>query len=115
MAARVHIALEHAASIGYRVADLTIQDVADELSVSSRTVRRLLDAGELAYYRVRRGVRVEPADLQDYKRRNKWQSGSAAAGMQSSSSFGNIVFSDGSQPARRKDRPKRLKPASVAS
>ena len=43
---------------------LTIQDVAEFLQVSTRTVRRLIDTGELAAVRIGRSVRVRPEALQ---------------------------------------------------
>ena len=42
---------------------LTLQDVADFLQVSTRTVRRLVDRGELAAFRIGRSIRVRPEDL----------------------------------------------------
>ena len=48
---------------------LTIEDVADRLAVSTRTVRRLIEAGELAVHRIGRAVRIAEADLQSYLRR----------------------------------------------
>ena len=45
---------------------LTIKDVARRLQLSERTVRRLLDAGELSAFRVRRQWRIAEEDLQKY-------------------------------------------------
>jgi excisionase family DNA binding protein len=42
---------------------LTLQDVAVFLQVSTRTVRRLVDRGELTAFRIGRSVRVRPEDL----------------------------------------------------
>jgi excisionase family DNA binding protein len=39
---------------------LTIRDVAEFLQVSTRTVHRLIDRGELAVIRIGRSVRVRP-------------------------------------------------------
>ena len=45
---------------------LTIKDVADRLLLSERTVRRLLDAGELRAFRLGRQWRISLLDLQKY-------------------------------------------------
>lgn len=45
---------------------LTYADVAAQLQVSLRTVRRLADAGELAVIRIGRAVRVDPRDLERF-------------------------------------------------
>lgn len=47
---------------------LTVQDVADTMKVSEKTVRRLIKRGDLAAYKVgRRGqLRVEECDLERY-------------------------------------------------
>ena len=42
---------------------LTLQDVADFLQVSTRTVRRLVDRGELTAFRIGRSIRVRREDL----------------------------------------------------
>ena len=90
------------------MADLTLKDVADELKVSTRTVRRLLSAGELAYYRVRRALRVEPAAVNDYKRRN-WRSANSTADSLSSSSNPGPAYFDGFPLPQRKPRRSRLR------
>jgi excisionase family DNA binding protein len=45
---------------------MTIADAAEALAVSNRTVRRLIDEGALRAIKVRRQVRIHPADLDDY-------------------------------------------------
>lgn len=45
---------------------LTVRDVADTLSCSDSTVKRLVSSGELRSVHVGRSVRVRPADLQQY-------------------------------------------------
>jgi excisionase family DNA binding protein len=42
---------------------LTLHDVADRLQVSPRTVRRLIDKGELGSIRIGRCVRIRPEVL----------------------------------------------------
>ena len=42
---------------------LTLHDVADFLQVSTRTVRRLVDRGELTAFRIGRSIRVRHEDL----------------------------------------------------
>lgn len=48
---------------------LSVADAAEFLRVSARTVRRLVARGELAASRVGRQVRIVPADLLAYLRR----------------------------------------------
>ena len=48
---------------------LTFVDVAEQLQVSPRTVRRLADAGALPVIRIGRAVRIAAADLAAYLRR----------------------------------------------
>jgi len=43
---------------------LRIRAVAKQLDVSTRTVRRLIEKGELAYHRIGGSIRVTPADLE---------------------------------------------------
>jgi excisionase family DNA binding protein len=45
---------------------LTIIQVADTLSVSTKTVRRMIDSGQLHSHRVRRIIRVSWEDLRAY-------------------------------------------------
>ena len=53
---------------------LTIAQAADCLSVSSRTVRRLIAAGELAPVKIGRALRLRVTDLQSYVDRPMTQS-----------------------------------------
>jgi excisionase family DNA binding protein len=48
---------------------LTVEEVADILRVSTQTVRRLIDDGELKALRVRGQWRVRREDLDEYIRR----------------------------------------------
>jgi excisionase family DNA binding protein len=41
----------------------TVQGAADRLNVSTRTVRRLIDAGELPVVRIARSIRITDEDL----------------------------------------------------
>ena len=45
---------------------LTLEEAGARLSVSARTVRRLIDAGDLAPVRIGRAVRLSTADLSAY-------------------------------------------------
>ena len=45
---------------------LTVQDAADRLAVSSRTVRRWIDAGELPVHRLGGVIRISEADLESF-------------------------------------------------
>lgn len=45
---------------------LSVDDVAASLSVSSKTVRRMIDRGTISACRVGRLVRVQRADLERY-------------------------------------------------
>jgi excisionase family DNA binding protein len=40
---------------------LTVDDVAEQLQLSSRTVRRMITAGQIAVIRLGRAVRIHPA------------------------------------------------------
>jgi excisionase family DNA binding protein len=42
----------------------TIADTAERLNVSTRTVRRMIDAGELRIIRIGRSVRIDDDDLE---------------------------------------------------
>lgn len=42
---------------------LTVKQVAERLAISEKTVRRLIDAGELPIIRFGRLIRITPADL----------------------------------------------------
>ena len=50
---------------------LTVQQAADYLQVSSRTITRLMQSGQLTWHRVGRGRRVRAADLQSFLRRQE--------------------------------------------
>jgi excisionase family DNA binding protein len=45
---------------------LTVTEVAEALRVSSMTVYRLVNAGELAALRIGRNIRIRAVDLDDY-------------------------------------------------
>lgn len=45
---------------------LKVTDVAERLSVSVTTVRRLIDKGKLQTVRIGRSVRIRPEDLEAY-------------------------------------------------
>lgn len=47
---------------------LTIQETADRLGVSPRTVRRLIAEGEVHTHRIRRAIRISEKDIHDYLR-----------------------------------------------
>jgi len=47
---------------------LTVEEVAKRLSVALRTVRRLIDRGELPAHRIGRMVRISEDDLERYIR-----------------------------------------------
>ena len=49
---------------------LTISEVAERLSISARTVRRLVDRRELAETRVGRSVRIPLSSVEDFVDRN---------------------------------------------
>ncbi len=42
---------------------LTVKDVAQRLQLSDKTVRRLIDSGELPVNRIRRAIRIAEEDL----------------------------------------------------
>lgn len=50
---------------------LTPAEVAEQLRVSTMTVRRLIAAGDLPAYRFGRQVRIEPSDLDTYLARRR--------------------------------------------
>lgn len=86
---------------------LTVAEFAKAISVSERTARRILAAGDVAYNRFRGAIRIPLEAVADYKRRTLWPSRSSPmGGISSSSNPADVVFSDGSRPARRKPRPK---------
>ncbi|HEY3318461.1 MAG TPA: helix-turn-helix domain-containing protein [Coriobacteriia bacterium] len=66
----MHIIAEGKNAAAVPVEDgLTTQDVADLLCVSRPHVVKLLEAGEIPFYRVGSHRRIEVADLLEYKRR----------------------------------------------
>ena len=50
---------------------LTVNDVAHQLSVSARTVRRLIEKGDLPYHRIGRAIRISGEDLSVFLKRAK--------------------------------------------
>lgn len=52
---------------------LTVPQVCNELNVSRLTVYGLIDSGDLPAFRVGKNYRIEPEDLEHYKRRGKAQ------------------------------------------
>lgn len=50
---------------------LTVDHIADRLAISTRTVRRWIDLGELPVYRLGRAIRVAEADLTDFLSRKR--------------------------------------------
>ena len=93
--------------------DLTIAQVATELNVSGRTVRRLIDSGELVSYRPRgmRLIRVRPEDLQAAK--GRWRLDETATGGLSSSCSAESGSSAGSRPGAQSQTHNSLKASSV--
>ena len=59
---------------------LTIPDAANVLQVAHRTIRRMIERGELKAYRVGRQVRIKPADLERSMKLIKVYSPSTGAG-----------------------------------
>lgn len=45
---------------------MTVEDVADRLSVTPQTLRKIIAAGELQAYRIGRNYRIFEADLRAY-------------------------------------------------
>ena len=50
---------------------LTVQEVAGRLTVSAKTVRSLIERGDLGGYKVGGRFRIEPADLEDFVKRSQ--------------------------------------------
>ena len=59
---------------------LTVPQVCHELNVSRLTVYGLIDSGELPAFRVGKNYRIEPEDLEHYKRQGKAQVRAHGAG-----------------------------------
>jgi excisionase family DNA binding protein len=55
---------------------LTVQEAADLLNVSLRTVYRLTESGELPHQRIGKAIRIKPADLERYQARLSESTGS---------------------------------------
>ena len=49
---------------------LSVRQTADRLGVGERTVKRLIEAGELGHVKVLRRTMVHPEQLADYMRRH---------------------------------------------
>lgn len=45
---------------------MTVNDVAERLDVSPRSVRRLITEGKIRIYRIRRSIRISEADFLNY-------------------------------------------------
>jgi excisionase family DNA binding protein len=54
-----------------RSAMLTVEDAAERLRLSTRTVHRLLDTGELPKHQFGRAVRISQDDLDNYIARSR--------------------------------------------
>ena len=63
--------MDRAASLPKITALLTIEMIAKSSNVSSRTVRRWIDDGDLAAHHLGRLVRVSETDYQDFLRRKR--------------------------------------------
>jgi excisionase family DNA binding protein len=50
---------------------LSVETVADDLSVSTKTIRRLIDDGELRAYRIGRALRVSEDEVRQYLNRRR--------------------------------------------
>jgi excisionase family DNA binding protein len=57
---------------------LSLEDVAERLQVSDRTVRRWVKDGKLAAYKPGREWRIRPRDLEDFLESRKVHSGGGA-------------------------------------
>jgi excisionase family DNA binding protein len=49
----------------------SVPSLADYLSVDRKTVRRMLEDGEIAYYEVRSAIRIDPQDVDSYLARRR--------------------------------------------
>ena len=52
------------------MSSLTPKEVADMLQITTNTVYEMVKRGELNAYRVGRKMRIEPRDLEEYKRKS---------------------------------------------
>ena len=50
---------------------LTIREVAHQQNVSPRTIRRQIENGDLACYRIGRAIRISPEDLSTFLKKLK--------------------------------------------
>jgi excisionase family DNA binding protein len=50
---------------------LSVDDIADDLGVSTKTIRRLIDDGELRAYRIGRALRVSEDEVRKYLNRRR--------------------------------------------
>ena len=63
-----------------RVSDLSPAQVAEQMGLSRSVVYRMIDAGEIAAYKIPGGrLRVEPSELQAFRERNRVKPRSAPA------------------------------------
>lgn len=59
---------------------LTVADVAAQLQVSQKTVRRAIERGDLAIHRIGRQIRISATDLDIYVRLRRVASSSTVSG-----------------------------------
>jgi excisionase family DNA binding protein len=52
---------------------LTVEQAAARMSISPRTIYRLVDAGELAHVRMGRAIRISPDSITEYQQCNRQQ------------------------------------------
>jgi excisionase family DNA binding protein len=50
---------------------LSVDDIADDLGVSTKTIRRLIDGGELRAHRIGRALRVSEDEVRQYLNRRR--------------------------------------------
>jgi len=62
---------KHFSAKGSRETLLSVRQVAQLLHVSTTTIYRLCEAGELAHLRVSHAVRIAPADLVAYLKKKR--------------------------------------------
>jgi excisionase family DNA binding protein len=94
---------------------LTIATAADRLSVSAKTIYRLIGRGELPSIRLSATcVRVEESALAAFVRAREWRSDNLAVSTSSSSSRGASAYSDACRPVSRKRKRRSTKPSSGA-